>query len=250
MYWTPPQMFKDQDVYIIGGGTSLTDFDWNLLKDKNTIGCNDAYTLGEDICKICIFSDPKWFEYHKDLIADYKGIVVANVTKPHLYKGYNLKIVYRRNRKGCFRDGLAWNGNTGASAINLAAQMGAKNIFLLGFDCKLNEDGLNNWHENNVNKPNADVFKRFINGFKALKMDLGYKYPNVNVYNINNDSDLVYFNTIPTELFWNEDDKTESTYDNTESEGIYHGDSGYNSDSNGFYDSSEDIGGASDVEND
>ena len=55
--WKPEPIWKDQEAFIIGGGPSLRDFDWSLLRDKNTIGCNNAFRLGPDICKICLFVD-------------------------------------------------------------------------------------------------------------------------------------------------------------------------------------------------
>ena len=71
----PKPKWQGQDAYIIGGGPSLRDFDWELLRGLNTIGCNDAYKLGEAFCKVCIFGDSKWFYHHADNLANYGGEV-------------------------------------------------------------------------------------------------------------------------------------------------------------------------------
>jgi len=40
---TISQIFRGQDVFIIGTGSSLIDFDFNLLKGKNTIAINKSF---------------------------------------------------------------------------------------------------------------------------------------------------------------------------------------------------------------
>ncbi len=60
--WKPVKWWDGEDAFIIGGGGSLKSFDWNLLKLENTIGCNNAFQHGVDICKICVFGDVNWFK--------------------------------------------------------------------------------------------------------------------------------------------------------------------------------------------
>ena len=79
--WTPEKKWNGQEAFIIGGGDSLKTFDWNLLKPHLTIGCNDAFTYGHEICKICFFGDIKWFEKHKQELERYKGVVFTNVSQ-------------------------------------------------------------------------------------------------------------------------------------------------------------------------
>jgi len=201
--WIPKQKWKDQDVYIIGGGTSLKHFDWNLLKSKLTIGCNDAFLHGKDICKICIFGDINWFRLFHDKLEQYDGAVFTNCGS--LYKS---KIPWLwampRIAKGVSHKALAWNKNTGALAINLALLLGAKRVFLLGFDMKLSKDGKANWHPNNINKPNKDIYSEFIKGCTNLKKALPKEFPGIDIYNVTDDSDLNIFPKIGTKEFWKE----------------------------------------------
>ena len=69
-FWTPEPFWEGQDVFIYGGGTSLKSFDPSILIDENVIGCNDAYTLGSEICDICVFGDFKWYNKHVDALKD------------------------------------------------------------------------------------------------------------------------------------------------------------------------------------
>jgi hypothetical protein len=74
---------------------------------------------------------------------------------------------------------VSWNGNSGAAAISIAANMGAKRIILLGFDMKLDDSKHQHWH--NVynrnytnpkpNKPHHLPFDRHLRGFPEIAKD-------------------------------------------------------------------------------
>jgi len=201
--WIPEKIWNGQDVFIIGGGSSLERFDWNLLKNENTIGCNDAFRHGEEICKICIFGDIKWFMSFERELAHYKGIVFTNSSQLQETKVPWLWTMTRRGM-GLYKDALGWNGNTGASAINLALLLGAKRIFLLGFDMHLSQGNKANWHQNRLNKPNKNIYSKFLKGFGKLVVDLKKKFPDVQVINVTNDSSLDLFPKIDVDKFWKE----------------------------------------------
>lgn len=201
--WIPEEIWKNQDVFIIGGGHSLEHFDWKLLENENTIGCNDAFKHGKEICKVCIFGDIKWFASFERDLSRYKGTVFTNCLQLQKTK---LPWLWTMPRKGSglYEDALGWNGNTGAEAINLALLLGAKRVYLLGFDMHLSKDGKSNWHHNRLNKPDKDVYTKFLKGFKKLVIDLGKKFPGVQIINVTDDSDLNLFSKIGVDEFWKE----------------------------------------------
>lgn len=196
--WIPKKVWEGQEVFVVGGAESLKKFNWDLLKPLRTIGCNDAYLHGTDIC---IFGDKRWFDLHQKRLAEYNGIVFTNC--PQVQKS---KIPWLwcigREMKGLHNGALGWNGNTGASAINLALILGAAKIYLLGFDMKLSVNGESNWHKNNLNKPNAGVYSGFLKKFKCVAENLRKKYSEVQVINVTDDSDLNEFPKIGVEEFW------------------------------------------------
>lgn len=210
--WIAEQLWKDETVYIVGGGTSLESFDFDLLKDKKVVGCNDAYLLGENIIDICVFGDLKWFDIHKEKVKNFKNPIHTNV--PELYINMpdipNL-FVSKRINNGLGISALAWNQNTGCLAVNLALLLGAKKIYLLGFDMKLGKQGNANWHENLVESPNAEVYGNFQNGFLNLERFRKSLFPNTEIININDDSDLTVFPTISAKLFWKKELKNKQT---------------------------------------
>jgi len=207
-FWTPNPIWKDQDVFIIGGGLSLEKFDWELLRPDRvfTIGCNDAYLRGPDICNICFFGDIKWWKAHQRGLETYresgKGSVFTHC--PQLQSGKDhTPWLWKMNResRGLHLDALAWNKNTGAGAVNLALLLGAKRVLLLGFDMHL-IGGRSNWHDNNLDKPNAAVYPRFLKGFERLAKDLPIKFPGCKIINITDDSSLDLFPKIGVKEFW------------------------------------------------
>ncbi len=204
--WIPEPKWNGRDVFIIGGGTSLRSFDWSLLVPEYTIGCNDAYTLGVDVCKICHWGDSKWFKQHTKSLEQSGCLVITSC--PQFQKSTLpwLWLMSRENR-GLWHTSLGWNACTGASAINLALVLGASRVLLLGFDMRLDRDAkvnkVNkvNWHENTVDEPNTAVYKKFVAGFERVARDL-HKFKGTEIININDDSDLLVFPKIGVKEFW------------------------------------------------
>jgi len=198
--WIPEKKWDGQDVFIIGGGDSLKVFDWNLLKPFLTIGCNDAYVHGHEICKICVFGDKKWFKKHEKALEQYKGILFTNVSQL-----INTKIPWLwtmdREPRGLHYNALGWNYNTGSVAINLALLLGAIKIYLLGFDMQLGKEGNANWHHNPLDVPDRAVYNKFITGFSRIAEDL-IKFPGVEILNVTDNSNLDVFPKIGVKEFW------------------------------------------------
>lgn len=199
--WTPERIWEGEEAFIIGGGKSLESFDWNLLKTELTIGCNDAYKLGPDVCKICIFGDMKWFLANEKELAKFKQPVFTNVGKVAKLR---LNWVWDLPREPCglHEKALGWNYNTGAAAVNLALLLGVRRVYLLGFDMHLSRDGKANWHPNLLDKPDATVYDKFLNGFKVLAKDLETKFSSSEVINITDNSSLNLFTKIGIKEFW------------------------------------------------
>lgn len=195
-YWHVPKIWDGGSCVIIGGGPSLYNFNWDAIKHRNIIGCNNAYTLGPWV-DVCYWGDNIW--YHKygeqQAFKDYKGLKVTSMPN-HT----NVPDIYQvdRHLQGVFTEPglIGWNESTGASAINLAMQFGCKEIILLGFDMKLGvRDGeiVNNWHPNHIHPPNEQDLVRFAEAFGFMAGILRVQHPGVSVVNAGPDSALKCF---------------------------------------------------------
>jgi len=201
--WIPTTRWKERDVFVIGGGDSLKTFDWNLLKNECTVGCNLAFKLGADVCKVCVFGDPKFFKKYRDELQKYKGVLFTNATQLQRSK-YEWLWTLPRKTRGLGIDALGWNTNTGAVAINLALILGAKRVFLLGFDMRLSKNGKPNWHDGGLDKASARVYEKFILGFERMAPHLERVFPGREIINVTDDSDLDCFPKVNREQFWKE----------------------------------------------
>jgi len=184
--WTPKQEWVGQDAHIIGGGASLLGFDFASLRGQNTIGCNDAFRLGPEVVKICLFGDASWWQKTKFELENFKGQIIS--CAPSL-RNFNVPWLYFVERT---RDGLraqsekqiGWNYSTGSAAINVAIWLGAKRIYLLGFDLD-QHNGKTHWHAHRAKPTLEHSFKRFIRGFERLAQDLP-SFPGVAVFQVTN----------------------------------------------------------------
>lgn len=204
--WTPERQWLDKDVFIIGGGSSLADFDWSLLKNELTIGCNSAYRLGADVCKICLIGDKACFEHHLKNLEEYaeSGGVVVTCCSQLLKSPISwLKTMPRKFGTILKEGGLVWHGNTGGAAVNLALQLGAKKVYLLGFDMEL-KDGRANWHKDILSKPNPWIYHSFIGGFAIMKAAMPKVFPDSEIINLTDSSKLDIFPKISVKQFFEE----------------------------------------------
>lgn len=190
--WTPELEWKGEDAFVIGGGPSLQGFDFARLKGKHTIGCNSAFLLGSEVCSLCFFSDPLWFETFYNQLCGFGGRIVTHSEEipDHLPWVWKME----RREEGLHHDALGFGGNTGCGAINLALILGARRVFLLGFDCKLGDAKQMNWHEHRCEPANPDpsLFNKFVEGFQRIKDQL-FKFPDCEVINLGPNSALDVF---------------------------------------------------------
>ena len=206
----PEPMWKGEEVFIIGGGTSLRGFDWSLLHDENTVGCNNAFRLGPEVCDVCIFVDKKFILVGKeprkgfyDELEKFPNLVVTNDTQLGRRPESWLYWMPRRP-KGLHQNALGFNRNCGATAINLALLFGATTIYLLGMDMHLGEKGEPNWHKHLIDTPTDTIYASMIKAFAHVARDLEFKFPECEVFNVTKNSSLNIFPKLDSDVFWNE----------------------------------------------
>ena len=193
-FWTPDTRWENSDVYIIGGGPSLSDFNWALLEDVPTIAVNAAFKLGPQVSKVCFFSDEKFFQVWEDELAAYSRYADV-VTHCHalLPRGIEWLKSLTRYPLGLHTDGLGFGYNSGCGAVNLALLMGAKRVMLLGFDCKRPDDTHSHWHQWKFEVSSVESYQNFLQGWNAIAMDLPKVFPGREIINLNPSSAIPYF---------------------------------------------------------
>lgn len=223
--WTIPKIWEGGDVYIIGGGhsiikqfkipqnvvdkvrskqSSISAYSKYLafLHNKHVIGVNQAFKFGNWV-DILFYGDNGFFLNNQYAINKFSGIKIGCHNKTKYHRKYGIKYVPRDpNRvKGLTKkpNYVSWNLNSGACAINLAYHLGAKRVFLIGFD--MNRDKHNQHYHNEYRSEEAELerkkknmpFARHLKSFPAIKRDA--KNFKLDIININPDSQIKEFPT-------------------------------------------------------
>lgn len=127
-------MRNGKSVYILGSGSSLKGFDFSRLDNKFTIAIN--HTIEHYNASALIFGDKKFVKTTTFDLDSYEGLIFAsedanyNPVKDNVY-------IFKVNRSEPIANakiGLYHCSCAGLYALNLAVQMKAKKIYLLGYD--------------------------------------------------------------------------------------------------------------------
>ena len=168
--------FFGQEVFIVAGGYSVKDINIDYLYDKNTVAVNDAYKLLPNATAL-FWCDSSWYvresstldkhnsklrfqaKFHADVTNDTLssgGATLLRRTGPH---GYDPNIDH------------VMGNNSGTHCLNFVVNLGAKRIYLIGFDMRDNptKRGENHWHDYHTLVVRPDVYSRmFIPSITAL----------------------------------------------------------------------------------
>ena len=190
--------WSDQPAYVLGGGPSLSGFNFEVLRGRNVVGCNEAFTLGPAICPVLLFSDIAWFRPRQEALKEYHKAGGEVFTQCQKMKQCDDALTWVRELKrlprGLGVDGLGFGGNSGCSAANLALLLGAKTVHLLGIDCDSDTEGLTHWHKHYGEKRTSPgAFRLFATGWEEIKQDLPKVFPGRTISNLGLDSRLEVF---------------------------------------------------------
>lgn len=197
----PDGAWKDQRCFIIGGGESLKNFDFSKLKNELVIGINRAYERID--CTINFSMDNNYYhwivggkmgEEAKRKFKDFKGIPVWLDSAGYDYpKG--IFILNKSNGPSysyAMKKGIGEGNNSGYGALNIAVCLGAKPIYLLGFDMKGGEDEKQAWWHDGYPETQSDkVYPAFANDFRKVALKLRKR--GFQVINLNPESELRCF---------------------------------------------------------
>lgn len=174
-----PPLFKGRTVWILGGGPTLQQLEGSdLLVGHTTLAVNSAVYLGDWVSAL-FFGDAKWYWWNEARVKAYPG---PKFTMNIVFQGRDKSVVaepdlmiVRRGRTfgHCRSDtGIGWNRSSGAAAIDLAVNMGATRVILLGFDMRRVNGEKNYRKHENDGKTNPNPWDYFMEGLHRLADDL------------------------------------------------------------------------------
>lgn len=240
MPWQIPKIWTGSDVWIIGGGASIVEqFEipesvvdrviageeplstyspyMKAIHDRHVIGVNVAFLIGTWMDMMFFGDNGFLLKFQYDLAKFPKPRISCNsLTRKYLWiktldkqRGKPFGIS-DRNREVC------WNSNSGGAVISLAAHLGAKRIFLLGYDMKLNGEGRQHWHGEYLRRKTKEEdmhqlkktkrlpFHIHLKGFHAIAKDA--ERMGIEIVNVSPHSEITQFPkvTLKEALKWGE----------------------------------------------
>ena len=134
-------MLEGRAAWLLGGGTSLSGIDFTKLDNEFTIAVNHTIEHYPNADAL-LFGDKIFLHKTNFDIKSYKGLIFCSEkctkSKPidEMLDNDNLFIFDDRRDEPTLnpRVGLFHSGSSGMLALNLAIQMKAKKIYLLGYD--------------------------------------------------------------------------------------------------------------------
>lgn len=192
-----PKIWSPQvPVVCIGGGPSLTAEDVMSLAalPVHIIAVNDAYKLTPFAA--VLFAADFWWWKKENGAPSFHGMRFSLEERA---SKYGCRILRPGPEDGLSDDPMVLNTgeNSGYSAINLAVLLGAKTIFLLGYDMKSGADGRTHWFGNHDNGYGEPPYARHLSHFPSLVAPLAQR--GVSVINCTRDTALLTFPRVPLE---------------------------------------------------
>ncbi len=228
-----PKIWEGGDVWILGGGPSVAEqFDvpnklvqevrngtkplsafspyMAAIHKEHVISINAAFMIGDWI-DIVFFGDNGFFLKFLNKLAAYPGIKMScNPSSNKTPWVWNFVRDSNKRRGISMAPGkVAWNFNSGAAAISIAAQSGAKRILLLGFDMKLGSDQAQHFHDaygrgkiTEEARMRKMPFSRHLRGFDQISIDA--EQLGIEIINLSPNSAITQFRKMTVKEFLNE----------------------------------------------
>lgn len=186
--------------FIIGGGPSLRDFDFNLLREELTIGVNRAY---ERLDPTVIFSiDSRFYswatggKYGRDAQLAWDHARARKIwLNTHKYEFgpevQRIPVTKELKDGESIATGMKMVNNSGLGALKLAVTLGANPIYLLGFDLQESGRFQQWWHDGHPMLQRDSVYEEFRQEFETYAPKLAEQ--GIRVINLNPNSALRCF---------------------------------------------------------
>lgn len=199
-FWTVPyNKWKNEPCFILGGGSTLKQFDCSLLKDRGkTIAVNCAGTTVAKWADILYWSDFRWYEWNLSAVTNFKQDKVtrlrtSNIHFKNKYKGISDIKLLRFNPDVALSKNVGVIGGfcSGSTALNIAYLLGANPIYLLGMDMKTINGAANFHNLHNLPITKERYKESFIPVFDRMAVEL--KTLSIEVYTVSTNTALKSF---------------------------------------------------------
>lgn len=197
-YWTPEPWWKGQQAFVLASGPSLTQEICDKVRGRNAIVVNVSFRLAP-WAPVWFFTDSSIYERYRDDVRTWPGevITMSRTAKRELnkavkrVKGEGDPTLPVREFPPLGHHSILQGRSSGHSAISLAIALGASQVVMLGFDCRL-VDGREHHHNEYTGPRDPDLYARefapAFDGWNAAALRAG-----VQIVNCTQDSAITEF---------------------------------------------------------
>jgi hypothetical protein len=184
-YWTAPPLWEGEQCFIVGGGPSLTGFDFERLRGRRIIVINSSYEV-VPFADVLLFGDDRWWHWRRDHARQFEGLIVTCGG----ILDFRLKRMRAAKPEGPTEDrqALAFRNTSLTAAMNLALHFGVSRMVLLGIDMKAAADGRTHHHKPHPHPSREGCWDRQMKDIVTFVEPLARR--GVEVINANPDSRL------------------------------------------------------------
>lgn len=184
-------MTKKLEAFCLASGPSLTAEDVEIVREWRdrtggfVVVTNTTFRLAPWADWLFAMDEKWWLEYLEEVRQVFKGRLVTNNNRATF-----IGVEHPAQFLGIF-DAF---GNSGCGAISLASRLGAETIYLLGYDCSI-EDGAH-WHGDHPDTlNNCQSVGKWHKQFEVM----AYRMRKNNIINASRKSALSMFPRLPLE---------------------------------------------------
>lgn len=170
----PDGAWAGQACFVIGGGPSLTGFDFERLRGRGrVIAINRAFEF-IPWADMLFFMDWKFYKrcHEPGLIQkwnDFRGHkVFMNLMGRKLDDCRSVRSLGRHGFSASHAKGLYHGNNSGHGALMMALALGCRPVYLLGYDMNADQRGRSHWHGGYGHRPNPTVARSFVRDLTDL----------------------------------------------------------------------------------
>ena len=186
-----------KDTFLcIASGPSLTkeqvEYCYGFREKITTIVVNDNYILAPWADHLYA-ADVTWWRHHLAKVNESFSGKKWIPNEEKFAKENGLTLINCKYMEGLGKNGILHCGhNSGYQAINLAFQLGAEKIILIGYDFKVENPKMNHWFgQHGRGLRNETKYEKWLKHFDKLKIDLDRE--KVDVVNCSLDTNLNHF---------------------------------------------------------
>lgn len=166
--------WRDEPCFVVGGGPSLLGFDFERLRGRGRIiAINRAFEY-VPFADALFFMDYKFYKMYHDagvkqqIWSSFQGKrVFLNIMGRALDDVYSVRSLGRTGLSASLKAGLYHGNNSGVGALEIALIMGARPIYLLGYDMR-HENGRSHFHAGYGVRQHEGIAKSFIIDFERI----------------------------------------------------------------------------------